>query len=318
MTSASIPKSSAGKLFLVSGLAGGREVFLGRALDNPVTDLSHPVRDESLTLEGKGLSLAPDGRLVLRPFATTLCVLLFDTRLSVQWISTPRAHEEAQLLLDLSTPLGHAGAVPWIAVPLIQRWVRSALDGAKPAGDEARETSSGLFAIFRATAEGFRRSLVLHREVDNARELDRLIELEGDLWIEAGKVANQLAIKLNRLLAKERELARFLEIAEEPPAGRGSSEAGGWSIVRGRLENAKHWARANGKVELVRELNALIQEGVSVLDTIALDHQNSLDTLIAEALGQYGIAPIGIRSAGESQRTVIPAGRLRSGSVLST
>ncbi len=323
MTSANIPNSSAGKLFFVSGLAGGREVFLGRALDNSA---GYDLRDERLTLEGKALSLAPGGRLVLRPFATTLFVSLFDTRLSVQWISNPRAHEEAQLLLSLPTPLAGTTSVPWAAVPLVQRWVRAALEGAKHASGEAREAlgeaadarSWGLFATFRTTAEGFRRSLVQHRDVDNARELDRLIELEGNLWIEAGKVANQLAIKLNRLLARERELAQFLEAAEEPAAEPTSAEAGGWPIVHGRLEIAKHWARSNGKVELVRELNALIHEGISVLDTIALDHQNSLDTLIAEALGQYGIPQIGIRPAGEPQGTVIPAGRLRSGSVLST
>src|SRR6185295_11809166 len=112
-TSASFSKSTPGKLFFVSGLSGGREVFLGKAIDEPY--------EQSLTLEGKILTLAPQGFVLARPFTTTITFSLKDPIHTLQHISDPRAHEEAIHVLNFSIT-----QVSKTVFPLICRWIETA------------------------------------------------------------------------------------------------------------------------------------------------------------------------------------------------
>ncbi len=64
----------------------------------------------------------------------------------------------------------------------------------------------------------------------------------------------------------------------------------GWPYLYERMLLAKNWARRNGKAELVRQLNGLVKGGLFALNEVIMDHGNSLDTLITETFGQYGIA----------------------------
>ena len=141
------------------------------------------------------------------------------------------------------------------------------------------------------TAAQFNRVLFQSPQVTTTRELDRLSELEGDLIIEVGKNTNQVAIKFNQIVAGEMELAQYFErlqitLGSVPP----SSFTGGWQYLLKRLEIAKNWARRGGKTPMVREINALIKQGITRLDETILDHCSALDTLITETCNQHGIA----------------------------
>jgi len=277
--------SATGRLFLVSGLAAGREIFLGRAIDEGAAD--------QLTLEGKVLSIRPQGRLVVRPFTTVIDVPLREPTVSVQRIAHPRAQEEALGLLALAATHASRSAYPFLV-----RWVETALE--PPAGDPDADQDAApvgvdpflhLYEGFLATAEEFRRVLIRARQVETTRELDQVSELEGDLLIEIGKVTNQAALKLNQILERERDLGEYIEAfagPDRPPRRVGTTTAG-WPYLYGRLSAAKVWARRNGKADLVREINALSKDGVFALNEVLLDHGNSLDTLITESFGQYGL-----------------------------
>jgi hypothetical protein len=150
----------------------------------------------------------------------------------------------------------------------------------------------GLYQGFLNTAEQFRRALFHSRQVSSTRELDRLAELEGNLAIEIGKVANQIAVKFHQLATKENELFEYLETFQgfEPFLGHVRHSMAGWLFLFERLHSAKAWARRAGVVALVRDLNALIKDGIFGLNEVILDHCNTLDTLIAETFSQYGIS----------------------------
>ncbi len=304
MTKTPFPKSAASKVFLVSGLSGGHEVFLGKAIDEPY--------EERLTLEGKVISFAPQGFLVARPFHTTVTFHLKDTHQSIQHISHPKANEEAIQILNHSiTNLSR------FAFPLVHRWVESActsifafhpashtngFPGTPTVGQHPTERFGhglgyvhpfhGLHQGFLNTAEQLRRALFQERQVNSTRELDRLAELEGNLAIEIGKVGNQLAVKFHQLSAKENELFQYLETYQgfEPFLGHVRHSMAGWLFLFERLHSAKAWARRAGSVALVRDLNALIKDGIFGLNEVILDHCNTLDTLIAETFSQYGIS----------------------------
>lgn len=299
--STQIPKSTAGKLFLVSGLSGGREVFLGKALDEP--------HEKRLTLEGKALSFTREGLAFARPFSTTASFSLEDEHKTIHLIASPKAHEEAIHLLNLSVAqLSKSGH------PLLFRWIESAaaignghafagpppsfgatLPGAHaPGGALAGQQNPllGSYLGFLATVEQFRRALFHSRQVTSTRELDKVAELEGDLAIEVGKVTNQIALKFQQLAAREGELQAYLEAfqgADLPIAGARFSMAG-WIYLLEHLQFAKNWARRSGKSALVRDLNVLIKDGIFGLSEVILEHCNSLDTLITEAFSHYGIA----------------------------
>ena len=305
----SLPKSTAGKLFIVSGLSNGREIFLGKAIDEPY--------EEYLTLEGKLLSCGPQGTIVARPFLTTANFYLKDPAKSIQHISHPKAHEEAIQLLNLSVAILQKSSYP-----LLHRWIESGASVATnghattlpahalpwnaltPAlgttawwsGPWNMQTHTspftGFYQGFQTTAEQFRRAIFHSRAVNTTRELDKVAELEGDLAIEIGKVTNQIAIKFHQLAARESELHGYLDAyhgADMPLAGTRWSMAG-WIYLLDRLTFAKNWARRAGKSPLVRDINVLIKEGIFGISEVILDHCNSLDTLITETFSQYGIS----------------------------
>ena len=295
------PKTAASKVFLVSGLSGGREVFLGKAIDEPY--------EERLTLEGKLISFAPQGILIARPFQTTATFHLKDAQYTIQNVSNTKAHEEVIQILNLSI-----ANISRFAFPLVYRWIESACStiyafqppihangiGIVPQiGINPMERPGlgyvhpfhGLYQGFLNTAEQFRRALFHSRQVSSTRELDRLAELEGNLAIEIGKVANQIAVKFHQLATKESELFEYLETFQiDPIIGHVRHSMAGWLFLFERLHSAKAWARRAGAVALVRDLNALIKDGIFGLNEVILDHCNTLDTLIAETFSQYGIS----------------------------
>jgi hypothetical protein len=300
----SYSKSTPGKLFFVSGLSGGREVFLGKAIDEPY--------EQSLTLEGKVLALSPQGIVVARPFNTTSTFSIKDPVYNLQHISDPHAHEEAIHILNFSVT-----QVSKTVFPLICRWIETAAQtviGTFPTpffaatslmpnatmpqrevmfnGVGQSNPFYGFYQGFQSTAEQFRRSLFHSRQVNSTRELDKVAELEGNLAIEIGKLANQLAVKFHQIATQESELYPYLEAfqgADLPATGVRYSMAG-WLYLFQRLQFAKSWARRDGKPTLVRDINVLIKDGIFGLNEVILDHCNSLDTLITETFSQYGIA----------------------------
>jgi hypothetical protein len=302
-TKTPFPKTAASKVFLVSGLSGGREVFLGKAIDEPY--------EERITLEGKIISFAPQGLLVARPFHTTAAFHLKDTQQCIQHISHPKANEEAIQILNVNV-----ANLSRFTFPLVYRWIESAcisafaiqpaihggIQAMTPIGiHPAERFGSGfgyvhpfhaLYQGFLNTTEQFRRALFHSRQVSSTRELDRLAELEGNLAIEIGKVANQIAVKFHQLATKEHELFEYLETYQgvEPLIGHVRHSMAGWLFLFERLHSAKAWARRTGSVALVREINALIKDGIFGLNEVILDHCNTLDTLIAETFSQYGIS----------------------------
>jgi hypothetical protein len=295
------PKTAASKVFLVSGISAGREVFLGKAIDEP--------REEILTLEGKIISFAPQGFLVARPFHTTATFHVKDAQYCIQHVSHPKANEEAIQILNLSI-----ANLSRFAFPLLYRWVESSCTSAlafqpigitnglpitTPVGIPQAERSAigyvhpfhGLYQGFLNTAEQFRRALFHSRQVSTTRELDRLAELEGSIAIEIGKVANQIAVKFHQLATKENELFEYLENYQvEPIIGHVRHSMAGWLFLFERLHSAKAWARRAGMVSLVRDINTLVKDGIFGLNEVILDHCNTLDTLIAETFSQYGIS----------------------------
>ena len=88
---------------------------------------------------------------------------------------------------------------------------------------------------------------------------------------------------------RERDLDRHLMALRPPAAGRTNEFMGGWPCISERLSAARAWASRSGRAELVREVNAMIRDGVSNLNGLLLEHTKVLDTLITETLGQYGI-----------------------------
>src|SRR5262245_5492905 len=296
------PKTATSKVFLVSGISAGHEVFLCKAIDEP--------REETLTLEGKIISFAPQGFLVARPFHTTATFHLKDAQYCIQHVSHPKANEEAIQILNLSI-----ANVSRFAFPLVYRWIESACTSVLafqpvghtngipvtvPVGIPPAERIGlgyvhpfhGLYQGFLNTAEQFRRALFHSRQVSSTRELDRLAELEGSLAIEIGKVANQIAVKFHQLATRENELFEYLEAYPgiEPILGHVRHSMAGWLFLFERLHSAKAWARRAGMVALVRDINVLIKDGIFGLNEVILDHCNTLDTLIAETFSQYGIS----------------------------
>lgn len=319
----SFPKNAAGKLFFVSGLTGGREVFLGKAIDEPVQG--------HLALEGKVLSMSPNAsagrvpRMVVRPFRTTVNFALSEAGYAVQHLSSTEAVAEASDLLELA-----ATHVSRSSYPLVFRWVETAVqpEVAPPDADStdplpfAANPFLGLYESFQATAEEFRRVLFRSHQIETTRELDRVTELEGDLLIEIGKITNQAAIKFQQILSAERGLSRYFEALQpsELPLGNARRSMSGWPFLFERVQTAKSWARRNGKGALVRDVNTLLKDGLFGLNEVILEHSNSLDTLITETFGQYGITheladepePVSLRRTGVPGGLLVPAGGLRT------
>jgi hypothetical protein len=291
----------------VSGVHGGREVFLGRPIDETHTD--------TITLEGKSIGMTPQGFLVVRPFVTVCTFPMRSVTCQVQKITNPEALAEATGLFTMSVT-----TISRTSHPLMYRWIETALansahgmgsmapSGYGMSGNGSRASQmasqmgngggynafnnpfSSFYEGFETSAEQFRRALFQSPQVNTTRELDKLTELEGDLTIEVGKITNQIAIKFNAMLSRNSELTRYFEAIQ----GFGipfttTTTVGGWCFLINRLQIAKNWARRTGKTALVREINTLTKEGINRLNEIILEHCSTLDTLISETFSQYGI-----------------------------
>ncbi len=280
----------AGKYVLISGIAGGREVFLGKAIDEPFAD--------QLMVEGKALTVSPQGYMTAKPFVTMCHFPMRDANCQIQQITTPEVLAECDRIHSM--PVVHLNRSVY---PMIYHWIDSSIRReAFPAWTQNGLTNqrngnmpSNPFSVFQDgffnTAEQFHRALFQSPQVSNSRELDRLSELKGDFIIEVGKATNQIAVKFNQAISGAPELIRHLELIEGsftnvPPTNMLAS----WTYLIQRFEIAKNWARRNNQPQLIREINVLAKEGITRVNEIILDRCTALDTLIAEACSQYGIS----------------------------
>ena len=282
----------AGKHVFVSGISGGQEVFLGVATDEPEADL--------LTVEGKAISLTPQGFLAAKPFTTLVQFPIRDANCQIQQIPNPEAINECNKVL--STPVTQLSRTTF---PLVHSWVESSIkQKALPTwatngyyfssikGTPPSNPFLAFFEGFMATAEQFHRVLFQSPQVSSTTELNQLSELEGDLVTEIGKITNQIAVNFNQLIRNEPELTHHFETVEGgfslPVVP--SHALDGWLCLINRFEVAKNWTRRHGKVPIVREVNTLMKEGITRVNEVILDHCSALDILIAETCSQYGIS----------------------------
>lgn len=289
----------AGKYVFVSGFAGGREVFLGRAIDEPFSD--------QIQLEGKPIAFTQQGFMVIRPFATTMSFPMKDPNFQIQFVTNQDAIGEITNIFKSSV-----NTLNRTSFPMTYRWIQSAIrtesyntfgnfnqtngffanfnNNANSYGFSFNNPFNAFFKGFANSAEQFRRALFTSPQVNTTKEMDKITELEGDLTIEIGKVTNEVAVKFNHMINRENELTSYFEWFQgfNMPINAGN-QIGGWSYLMNRLQIAKNWARRNGKTPMVREINNLMKEGINKLNETILDHCSSLDTLITETCTQYGI-----------------------------
>jgi hypothetical protein len=286
-----------GKFVFVSGINSGREVFFGRPIDEPYAD--------TLTIEGKSITITPQGLMVVKPFVTLCTFPTKNANVQIQQIQNPEALHEANSLYNTSV-----ATITRANYPLTFRWIESAVGwftnstaaawptwGVNPFTRTANNAYnaftnpfSSFFEGFKSSAEQFRRALFQSPQVSTTREMDKLTEREGDLVIEIGKITNQVAVKFNQLVGRNTELTHYFESVQgftlPIPT---TNTMNGWCFLMNRLQMAKNWARRNGKTPLVREINTLTKDGINGLNEIILEHCSTLDTLITETFSQYGI-----------------------------
>jgi len=296
-TNTAATKTMTGKYLFVTGIGNGREIFFGRAIDEPFGD--------QISIEGKPISFTPQGFLVVRPFTTMVHFPLKNPAFQIQWVDQQPVIEELNTIYKTSiTQLSRA------SFPLTFRWIEAAFPertffptafpttaspwtrapGAPWPNPATQNPFLSFFNGFTTCAEQFRRALFTSPQVTTAKELDKVTELEGDLTIEVGKITNEIAVKFNQLVNRDHELVTYFDAIQGftmpiPP----THQLGGWLYLIHRLQVAKSWARRTGRTPFVREVNTLIKEGITRLNETILDHGGSLDTLITETCAQYGI-----------------------------
>jgi len=302
MSSKSNSGNQTGRFVFVSGINYGREVFLGRTIDEPFNN--------TLSIEGKCISMTPQGFMVVRPFVTMCTFPTNSPGCQIQHINNPEAIAEATSIFNMTL-----STISRASYPLTWRWIESSIQSAatsfngssgfgnafnfnggraafgKYAYTPYNNAFTGFYDGFATSAEQFRRALFASPQVNSTRELDKLTELEGDLTIEVGKTTNQMAVKFNQIVSRNNELTHYFESMQGfnyPFAT--SHPMTGWCYLVNRLQIAKNWARRNGKTPLVREINVLNKEAIQGMNEIILEHCSALDTLIAETCTQYGIA----------------------------
>ena len=281
------------EVHLVTSERRPHEVFLGRRSPAP----AEACVGGALELQGKVLSLRPGGGLAVRPFHTRVVLAPEEEGVVVLALGSQRARQEAERVLR-----GGETVLSRDAVPHLARWVAAALESAeaeraRAGGGEAGELAARadgaafptLLASFVTTAQEFRRALFQARQVESQRELDQVVELEGNLWIELGRVTNRAAVRLNGLLQRERDLAAHLEELARLGSGVEIGTSGGWPFFEERLEAAKSWARSRGRRDVLEELHAILRDGAQGVGDVLLDHAQVLDTLIADTFAQYGV-----------------------------
>ena len=187
-----------------------------------------------------------------------------------------------------------------------------------------------LHLAFRRGAGELRQQLFgFHGEASalgaGTRELDRLVELEGDLSIELGKLTHRALAAFRAEVYAQPALAEELARPRATGAagdGRAAAsedvEAGslaGWSRLRLSIEHAVAWARRAGDAGLVRTLHRLHKEAVCVATELLLDHQNALDVLAAQCARERRTPsshadardPIDVAGPVPSSRSITPA-----------
>lgn len=270
-----------GALYLIAERSLGKEFFMGRATGE--SDVNR------LSLEGK--ALLPDGlgEMTVQPFATRADYFLDDSNYRIQRVDHPDAVDEVTRVLTLSI-----AAITRESFPLLARWFSGTSNElVSSAPHPLAAPFQHILVEFRESTSRFRRALILSPQVTSTMELDRLVELEGDLVIEIGKATAKIVTDLNRMLENENGLSHFLRRVGDTTGGAraGSDELAGWLLCAGRLTAAKNWAVSGAETELVRTLSSLIQEGNTRIGQVLLEHQAALDTLASEAFGRYGIQP---------------------------
>jgi len=278
-----------GSYFMVSGLNQGREVFIGKAVDEPFQG--------NVCLEGKVMGFTPQGFLVVRPFSTLANFPVEETNSPCQRITDPAVVTEATNLLNSSAtqvhrvnyPLIHSWMDSCVKPEVISNWVTT---NTQRAAWWASNPWFNMMERFNAGAEHFHYALFMSPQVNSTEEMDKLTEVQGSLTIELGKIANRITVTFNQILARETHLTEYLQAFQgvnqfNPVA----SHSAGWLYLNQRLDISKVWARQMGKTALVREINEIMKEGFTQLNESILSHSNSLDTLIAETINLYGITP---------------------------
>jgi hypothetical protein len=288
-----------GKYVFVTGFAGGREVFLGRAIDEPFNG--------EVTLEGKPIGFTQQGFMVVRPFKTTMNFPIADPSFQIQFVTHQAAIDEINNIWKSSiSQLSRSG------FPLTYRWIEAAIrrDGFTTAnangflgnffnrnswffsgtGNGFSNPFNSFYTGFTSSAEQFRRALFTSPQVNSTKEMDKITELEGDLTIDIGKITNEIAVKFNQMINRENELGGYFESIQgfNVPTS-GTTQIGGWFYLINRLQIAKNWARRSGKTPFVREVNTLMKDGINRLNETILEHCGAHDTLITETCTQYGI-----------------------------
>jgi|GEM_PF-2433594 len=286
-----------GKFIFVSGIAGGREVFLGRAIDEPF--------NEQITIEGKPITIGAQGYFFARPFVTRSNFAINNPNFQIQVITDQEVINELTTIFNNTTT-----NITRFNFPLTYRWIESAsyttnfgtfngnygFNQFRTSGfnNNYRFTPNtpfaGYFTSFLNSAEQFRRALFASPQVNSTTEMDKITELEGNLAIGFGKITNEAAIKFNSIITRETELTKYFEYVQafNTPFTT-TSYLTGWFYMDYRMQLAKSWARKHGKAPLVREINAFYRESIKALTDIILDHCSTLDTLITESCSQYGI-----------------------------
>ncbi len=296
MTPNNTNNTFAGKYVFVSGIAGGREVFLGRAIDEPFQD--------QLSIEGKPIAFGVHGQMIVRPFVTRSNFAVNTPNIQIQVITTQEVINEITDILNGAT----TNLTRWNH-PLAYRWIESTMCtptfGANTSASSnwshrshfdpsmlhpQNSPFTAFYVGFQKSVEQFRRALFTSPQVNTTTEMDKITELEGNLAIGVGKVTNEIAIKFNSLMNREVELTNYFEWTQSHSMPQvANNHMTGWTYLNQRLQIAKSWARRHGKAPLVREINNLYKEAVKTLNEIILDHSSTLDTLITETCSQYGI-----------------------------
>jgi len=282
-----------GKFIFVSGIGGGREVFLGRAIEEPF--------EGQIILEGKSITWGTQGQMTIRPFKTRTSFAISQSHTQIQVITSQEVTSEIDGFFDSSI-----NSITRWSYPLTYRWIESAMTnttwgtwmGQASSPRTPAQTSTGhinapfsqFLTGFHGSVEQFRRALFTSPQITTTTEMDKVTELQGNLAIGFGKVTNEIATKFNGIVNRETELATYFEWTQVHAAPLSTTTTmTGWGFLNYRMNIAKSWARRNGKAPLVREINNLFKEAVRTLNEIVLDHCSTLDTLITETCSQYGI-----------------------------
>jgi hypothetical protein len=263
---------------LVTGLAGGREVFVGRSLGAG--------EGVTRTVEGKAVRRNADGSLGVQPFATT-CGLAASGGVRFHDVTDGEACREIEDLL--ASPVA---SIARTTHPFTAGWIERALcadGGAAPRAEGWGTVPDGLHHDFAAGVRQLRTALCASPAVQTTRELDRLTEIECAVAGRVGRAVSQAVVQLHGLCARNGDLCAFLDAVHGAGGVRGAQGLSGWSQVMERAAAIRGWARRNGDAGLAREVHHVVRDGLDALCGVLLDGSAQLDTLAAETFNQLGV-----------------------------